>query len=206
MSAIIPPDRPLSFRWWDEQSKRDPAQFLEHDFGNASRAVATRTAIELAQQFFGTLIEIGPGQGYDYENYFRPAVEAGYIAYKGVEGSEGLRSALQQRFPEVPWQQGLIANLVPRSADVLYARHVFEHQADLAASMKGFLGAATHAAVICWYRPPSMQPKSEIWQDIPHQTWYRPTVVQTIDLAGFDIARTEVMHQGDEVWELRRRV
>jgi hypothetical protein len=205
MSAIIPPDRPLSFRWWDEQSKREPERFLEHDFINQSRQHATNLVIELAQEFFGTVIEVGPGQGYDYEHYFRSAVEQGRLAYKGVEGSEGLRSALQQRFPEVPWQHGLLASLLPSSADVLYARHVFEHQADLASSMRAFLNAANHAAVICWYRPPSLTPKSEIWQDIPHQTWYRPDVFVCVERAGFEVALCDEMTQGDEVWVLRRK-
>ena len=200
----LPPDTPLSFRWWDEQAKNSPERFLEHDFANQSRLVATQQLLALAKKYRGPIVcEVGPGQGYDFANYLRAAHTEGEIRYCGVEGSQGLLASLKERFPDATWLRGFVAELPKHFADVMYARHVFEHQADIVKSMIAFCNAAKHAAVICWYRPPGLVPMATVWEDIPHQTWFRPTVLKLIRDAGFDFSVQEV--GTDEVWTLRRR-
>jgi len=192
------------FRYWNSV---DPASFLDHDRANPSRQWATREAIRAAKG--GTLLEVGPGGGTDYERYFSKAKG---IEYTGLEGSQSLHAALQTRFPEAAWRNDLLTSLPPLSADVVYARHVMEHQPALEPALGLVLGAARHACVLTWYRPPGPVAYHEVWEGVYCHTYERETVLKSVEAAGFVIAKKEnfppevpQLPEGDEAWLLRRQ-
>lgn len=191
MTAISP-----DFTYWNSV---DPALFLSHDWQNPSREWATTAAIGAAKG--GSLLEIGPGPGVDYDKAFRKSG----VRYLGVEGSATLYDALQSRFPEAVWQHATIADLTPFSADVVYARHVMEHQPSLQPALSQVLGAARHVVVLTWYRPPGPVARSEVWEGVHCQTYKRATVMQSVAEAGFRIVASQLFFSGDECWVLERR-
>jgi hypothetical protein len=194
------------FRYWNSV---DPASFLDHDRANPSRAWATKAAAAEAKKGDGTLLEVGPGGGMDYEKYFSKAKG---ITYTGLEGSQSLHAALQTRFPDAAWRNDLLTNLEPLSADVVYARHVMEHQPALEPALGLVLGAARHACVLTWYRPPGPQAFHEIWEGVYCHTYERAAVLKAVEAAGFVIAKSAnfppevpTLPEGDEAWLLKRQ-
>ncbi len=191
------------FRYWNSV---DPSSFLDHDWKNPSRQWACREAIKAAKG--GTLLEVGPGQGLDYDKYFSKAKGVTYSAY---EGSQTLHDSLQQRFPAATWVNGLITDLQPLSADVVYARHVMEHQPALEPALGLVLGAARHVCVLTWYRPPGPVAYHEVWEGVYCHTYQREQVLKAVEAHGFTIAKSEnfppevaTLSEGDEAWLLKR--
>jgi hypothetical protein len=195
-AGVLAPD----FRYWNAV---DPSLFLQHDWENPSRVWAAGKAIAAASG--GTLWEIGPGQGLDYERHFRRHVVAHGLTYVGVEGATTLHAALCERFPESAWLNATIADLRPQTADVVYVRHVMEHQPALEPALGQLLGAARLAIVLTWYRPPSAQPISDTWKGVPCHTYEQGAVRERITAAGFRVTeiRSFVGTQ-DETWVLER--
>ena len=189
-----------SFHYWDSV---DPATFLAHDWENPSRAWATTRALEAARAGDGTLLEVGPGPGVDYARAFREAVLAGALQYSAVEGSGTLHAALAARYPEATWRCEPLLQLGPASADVVYARHVLEHQPALQPALSILLAAARRTVVLTWYRPPGPRAFGETWKGVPCQTYARADVLAGIAEAGFRIVASERV-DGDEAWVLER--
>lgn len=192
------------FTYWNSV---DPASFLDHDWKNPSRQWAAKEAIRLAKN--GTLLEVGPGGGVDYERYFSKAKG---IQYEGLEGSQTLYDSLRQRFPDAAWRNDLLTSLPALSADVVYARHVMEHQPALEPALGLVLGAARHACVLTWYRPPGPQAFHEIWEGVYCHTYQRAQVLKAVADAGFVISKSEnfapevaTLPEGDEAWLLKRQ-
>jgi hypothetical protein len=184
------------FRYWNSV---DPSTFLDHDWQNPSRQWATREAIKAAKG--GTLLEVGPGPGVDYERYFSKAKG---FRYKGWEGSLNLCIALQSRFPKAMWVNGELLGVPTAYADVVYARHVMEHQPALEPALARLLGAARHTVVLTWYRPPGPVAFFEVWEGVHCQTYKRSDVLESVARAGFRIDKSELFTSGDEAWLLRR--
>jgi hypothetical protein len=196
-----------SFTYWNSV---DPTTFLDHDWENPSREWAAERAIEAAKG--GSLLEVGPGPGVDYRNHFRHAVAMGRFQYIGYEGSWTLFDALQNRFPEVRFCNATIADLPPLSADVVYARHVLEHQPALEPALGSILAAARRTVVLTWYRPPADRAIDHVWNDVHCQTYARNDVMESVAAAGFGIVESErfpsvaarSFRSGDEAWVLER--
>lgn len=187
-----------NFRYWNSV---DPAHFLEHDWQNPSRPWAAERAIEAALRAPSqSLLEIGPGPGVDYARVFSKAA----IRYLGVEGSATLYEALRSRFPEAEWRNLTIADLAPLSADVVYARHVLEHQPALEPALGQVLAAARSAVVLTWYRPPGPVAVHEVWEGVDCRTYRRADVFEGIARAGFRLTECQGFFGGDEGWVLER--
>lgn len=191
-----------SFRYWDSVQ---PGSFLKHDWENPSRAWATDKAIGEAVKADGTVLEVGPGPGVDYERHFREAVKSFAIRYSAYEGSQTLQDALQRRFPESTWHWRPLHMLPPQSAAVIYARHVLEHQPALEPALTTLLNAARVAVVLTWYRPPADHAFGEVWEDVPCNTWNRTEVLRSVKAAGFKLSTKKLFPSGDEAWILRRK-
>lgn len=200
MSEAVTATVSPNFHFWNSV---DPTQFLVHDWENPSRQWAAEKAVAMADG--GTLTEVGPGPGVDYARVFSDAVKAGLIQYTAYEGSATLYDSLRARFPEATWQRATIADLPPLSADVVYARHVLEHQPALEPAMGTLLAAARRAAVIVWYRPPGPLAFHEVWAGVHCHTFARESVLQSVVIAGFRLEVAELFDSGDEVWVLERQ-
>jgi hypothetical protein len=183
-----------SFTYWNSVN---PTTFLKHDWENPSRQFAAEKAIELATG--GTLLEVGPGPGVDYRRWFSRAD----VDYCGYEGSQSLHAALQRRFPEAVWQCKTIADMEPLSADVVYARHVMEHQPALEPALGQLLSAAKKYVVLTWYRPPAPRASYDIWEGVIAHTYKRNSVLAAVASHGWQVATAECFDR-DECWVLTR--
>jgi hypothetical protein len=190
MTSVSP-----DFGYWNSVN---PAEFLAHDWENPSRKWAAEAAVKAANG--GELLEVGPGPGVDYDRYFRTAA----LTYTGVEGSANLFTALCARFPDGRWANGTIADLPALSADVVYARHVLEHQPALEPALSQLLGAARHAVILTWYRPPGPVAFHEVWRGVHCRTFARADVFAAIDRARFRLVDSKGFFSGDEAWVLNR--
>jgi len=186
-TAPLAPD----FTYWDGV---DPAHFLETDWANPSRQWAAGKAIEAAKG--GTLLEVGPGPGVEYADWFSKSA----VQYTGVEGSANLFRALCERFPETSWVHGQIAGLPAFSADVVYARHVLEHQPTLEPALGTLLAAARSAVLLTWYRPPGPVAFHEVLRGVYRHTYEREAVLGQIALHGCRVAESQSFPTGDECW------
>jgi hypothetical protein len=190
----------VDFSWWERQ---DAHTFLAHDWDNPARGSATAAAIALAKHHGGALLEVGPGNGVDYANAFRAHVLAGTLRYTGVEGTHTFFAALAEKHPEATWEHRALADLAPLSADVVYARHVLEHQPALVPALPTLLAAARHAVVLDWYRPPADVSVYSMWENVHFHTFARAEVLRVVAESGFLLARMERVDH-DEVWQLER--
>jgi hypothetical protein len=196
------------FRYWNSV---DPSSFLAHDWENPSRQWAAEKAIDLVGR--GTIIEVGPGQGLDYERYFRPRELAAQFSYIGYEGSLNLCTALRDRYPGKQWHNEALTDIPPQSAGVVYVRHVLEHQPALEPALGAILAAARRYVVLTWYRQPAVRAIDHVWNGVHCQTYARSDVMEAVAAAGFRLAESQrfpsvaarSFRSGDECWVLERR-
>jgi hypothetical protein len=195
------PAAPHRFDWWERQ---DPATFLDFDRAHPSRAIACAAAIDLASKCDGhhDLLEAGPGSGIDYATTFE-AVDGIRIRYTGYEPTRRFLDSLCARFPQTAFINGQIAEIPSQAADVVYARHVLEHQPGLQPALGQLLAAARHAVVITWYRPPADVASCGWADDVPCHTYVRADVLAGVESAGYAVSRIEPV-DGNEVWILER--
>ena len=195
------------FTYWNGVDRNS---FLSHDWGNPSREWAASAAIRATLVNTGrltrpVLVEIGPGGGFDYRQYFRKFVEMGSMVYLGVEGSQSLCDGLRSEFPESPWfNQTLLEN--PYQGDVVYARHVLEHQPALIPAMNALLAVAP-IAFITWYRPPAERAHTDMNGAIHCHTYNREEVLDVLANNRRRVAASTIVPSGrnngnnfDEIW------
>lgn len=204
-SVVARPD----FTYWDNV---DRGKFLSHDWANQSRHWATAQAVALALWYrsYPKVVEIGPGGGFDYRNFFRSFVKRQLINYMGIEGSTGLCAGLRSEFPEVAWYNQTLDELPENCADVLYVRHVLEHQPELEPALMALFRAAP-IIVLTWYRPPSTEPRTDMNGAIHCHTFDRGQVMDLVSRSRHRITSSVQCHSGrdngnnfDEVWVLQR--
>ena len=134
------------------------SSFLADDRENPARAAAAATIAALGPV---SLVEVGPGSGYDLGDHFMPLVAAG-MRYVGYEPTRKLREYLQQvyKHPRVSILAGSFDELPLRGFDVAYTKATFEHLPDCRKAIKRFVQAAQRLAIVNWYRPP--EPVAEL--------------------------------------------
>ena len=189
----------MDFSYWD---KVDASSFLADDWENKSRTWAGKTVSALVDRGASTMVEVGPGAGVDYVRQFYPLVQAGRLYYTGFEGSVGLCRALQQKYPAAMWQNLSIEGLPERGFDVVYARHVLEHQPALEPALSKLLAAAISYAIVVWYRPPAGAASFEhdAANDVWYQTFERAAVLKSVEAAGFKIAEERTVEPPHSGW------
>ena len=182
--------------WWEQQ---DAASFLSFNWSHPSRAWATEQALTLAMAHGGGILEVGPGSGVDYARAFRAPVIKGDITYTAYEPTRAFHVALQAAYPEAVWVNAPCYDLAPRSASVIYARAVLEHQSALRPALDCLLLAARHAVVIDWYRPPADVASCDVVGGVPCHTYARADVLRVLALHNATVSTTHAV-DGNDVW------
>jgi len=197
----------MDFKYWNEL--QNPETFLENDWNNPARAWVGEKVAGLADAAKNTLemIEVGPGNGIDYERQFKPLVERGKLIYQAYEGSLNLRDSLRKRHPEAFWVHGSLLSLPPRGCDLVYAKAVLEHQPTLEPSLSHLLSASRAHAIIVWYRPPTNTEQHEVGAAGEHYwTFRRQDVLGVIGRADWQIVEEQTLPgEGNLGWVMRRR-
>lgn len=109
-------DKP-DFRFWEHLAA--PTTFLDDDRANPARAAAAAIVASEIEQGARSLVEIGPGPGYDYIDHFSRIPGLAYAAY---EGARTLRDAFLAVAPGVDVRLGGFEHLEPDSADIVYTK------------------------------------------------------------------------------------
>ena len=127
--------------------------FLTNDRSNPARAKAAEIIREELQSVRGkmTVAEIGPCNGFDYEDYFKSMK---HLSYTGIEGSIERCKYLQARFGSKLFEHGSFESLQNRKFSVLYTKATLEHQPHFAHCLQMLLRSARRLVVINWYIPP----------------------------------------------------
>ena len=141
-------------------SQVNVSTFLEDDRANPARKAASeaieavvRQPIVRSKKSFSVL-EIGPGNGIDYQDHFSKLEASKLISYEAYEPSPKLRAEFQRRCPQAKVRNATFAQLKPKSWSCIYVKAVFEHQPEIVAPLKAVLDAAVKLVVINWYLPP----------------------------------------------------
>jgi len=204
----------VDFEVWEKQ---DPERFLQDERDSEARTWAAKTILSLAKQVQRRrrgakarrdpvpIIEMGCGPGIDYAEHFRKMRE---VSYLGIDGCRRFIESLQERFPEGRFLLGTFADLAAESADILYAKAVFEHQPQLEEPLSSFLGAARRWAIVNWYLPPN---EVELINYAPrgkfhYNTWGIERVMGIVDASGFEEDyKVERIGRGNTVSVYRRK-
>lgn len=196
----------MDFSYWNEV---DPTTFLIDDLCNPSRVWAGEKVTEAVLRNAKTMIEVGPGAGADYERLFRPLVTTGLLSYTGFEGSSGLYNHLKSLYPESTWQNKPLKELQTQAADIVYVRHVLEHQETLEPNLTLLLQASKSTVIIVWYRPPAEAEIHQINNEIHYWTFKESDVFTVIAQAGWLITDTAAFPTagpcGNLGWVLTKR-
>ena len=152
------------------------------------------------------MVEVGVGSGVDYERQFKPLSIKKALTYIGWEGSTNFCNSLRSRYPEARWVCAPLQALPSKSFDIIYARHVLEHQPELQPGLHALLESALHRVFIVWYRPPHTGAAMHDCVDgVHYNTFNRAAVVDAIEVAGWRIhEETTTPGDGNLCWELRR--
>jgi hypothetical protein len=140
--------------WENSWKDQKPTEFLGRNRAHPSRKEATDQAKAYTSEG-DTILEIGPGAGFDYADYFREETQQGKFNYIMYEGTPRLARSLGRRFPEVTVRNKHLQNIKEGEADVIYVRCVFEHQPNLEDSLPIVLAGAKKAVVVTWFLPPA---------------------------------------------------
>ena len=192
----------MNFDYWNTLAA--PEKFLEGDWNNPSRRWAADKVASSVVDGIRTMVEVGPGNGVDYERYLSKYPD---LTYTGWEGSSNLYASLCARHPRANWVQQPLLALPPKSFDLVYARHVLEHQPSLEPSLPHLLDAAIEKVIVVWYRPPASADEHAVGAAGEHYwTFKRSDVLDSIGRAGWHIIEEQVLPgDGNLGWVLRRR-
>lgn len=186
------------FKYWNEL--KQPETFLADDKENPSRgAVAEIVKAEISAGA-KSMVEVGPGSGHDYGRFYRFFP----IEYTLMEGSQNLCQHLLQTYPTAKVRNGTFDSLVSDEADIIYCRHVLEHQKCFREPLRRAIAAARMLCIVTWYRPPSETEVSFYHQgeEVHYNTYRRSDVMNEIASAG---CKVEVIASGtNEIYLIRK--
>ena len=184
-----------------------PPTFLDDDRANPARVLAGAVVAAAFACGARSLVEVGPGPGWDIEDHFLRTINAG-MSYLGIEPTANLRDALLERYADLPlsFVDGSFANLHADGFDVAYTKATFEHLPDFHPALERFVCSARMLAIVNWYRPPCdvEQRHYDAGQHVHYNTYKRGDVLASV--AG--VHRGLTVHAfpgGNEVWLFRRR-
>jgi len=196
----------VCFDLWD---KLPPDRFLTDDRHNPARALAAGIVRKEVARLGGSasLLELGPGPGFDYADHF--SAIAG-LEYSALEGSKKLLAHCTQRFPQADFQLGgflALQRRQERSIDIVYAKAVFEHQASFQEPLRSFLRVARSLALINWYLPPgpTAQLRYNEQERMHYNRYAAGAVLKEITDAGFALEIRIAPPPGNALYICRHR-
>jgi len=174
-----------------------PIGFLSDDRPNPARAAAAAMIADLAAKGVRSMVEVGPGPGFDYVDHFR-GLPVSYVAY---EPSATLRSVFLLSAPGADIRPGGYVDLPPESYDLCYTKATLEHQRDFRHALHRMLLAARRV-LINWYLPPDEKgalrysPEEGIW----YNRYVRSEVIDFIHQHGYVVEERPQPPPGNSLW------
>jgi len=197
----------VHFRLWNQL---DATKFLLDDRANPARAMAAdviKAQVELLGGQTASMLEIGPGPGFDYGDHFQHIPR---LRYTGLEGSSMMLRHCKEQHPNADFQRGDFTTLQQYSAqsfDITYAKAIFEHQEDFEVPLHLMLSVTKRLAVVNWYLPPG--PVEELRYIAAEPMYYNryaaADVRAAVLTAGFELEIVTAPPPGNELYICRRR-
>ncbi len=181
------------FRLWDEV----PKTFLQDDRANPARVSAEVVVRALIERGCASMVEVGPGPGFDYIDHFRQLP----IAYSAYEASAGLRGLFASAAPDADLRVGGFLDLAPGSFDVVYTKATLEHQPDFRDGLRRMIHAARRYVLINFYLPPGQVWESKEGQGVFFNRYVESDVLAFVKECGASVeARTVEGPPGNHLW------
>lgn len=105
-----------------------------------------------------SLLELGFGQAYDFITYFKQHQDNHKISYVGYDITQQFVEYAQQEYPTYTFRLGNGITDNPDSVDIIYARHVLEHQMpeNCYQYLTQILNKANKLVIISWFVSPGI--------------------------------------------------
>ena len=131
-------------------------KFMTHDFDAPDREAAYQIVARLLDRHHVPLIEVGFGQAYDFQHFFKPLHDGGWIVYSGFDITPGFVDLACQEYPTYDFRVGGFTDLPAACCDIIFTRHTLMHiNRDLyPVCLTKFLRATRDIAIISWALAP----------------------------------------------------
>jgi len=136
--------------WWDEN--------LDKQFGSFEIWVGDKTAPSKAyfrnyvkERGYTSLIDMGCGNATEYFAYREEYPDLSYI---GVDSSEFLYKKNTEAGVPMMWAVAEHVPMIDGYAEVVFARHILEHQPDFEPVLSEILRLASKEAIVVFFIPP----------------------------------------------------
>lgn len=208
--------------WLRGISYKDWCEFLSHNY-----AYSREEAYHIIRDFVGnkqkqTFLEIGFGNGYDFEYCFQYLHEIGNIIYSGWEITEQFVKYARRKFyrQDYCFNIGSFWDLNPATSrhqnkkfNIIYTRHTLEHQHPHYGYnyFANLLRATKELAIVTWFKPPGLEKFT--WNDRDGNgqgayvnTYSRPKLIEYLIENNFDLEILSVQYKKvyNEIWAMKR--
>lgn len=181
------------FQLWNQV----PRTFLEDDRANPARISAEVIVRALIERGCSSMVEIGPGPGFDYVDHFRGLP----ISYAAYEASDGLRRLFSASAPDVDLRPGGFLDLAPQSFDLVFTKATLEHQPDFRDGLRRMIHAARRYVLINFYLPPGSFEDRKEGQGVWFNRYLESEVESFVGECGAKVeARTVEGPPGNHLW------
>lgn len=208
--------------WLNEISYKEWCKFLAHNY-----AYGREEAYHIVRDYVGNknkklFLEIGFGNGYDFEHCFQYLHEMGHIIYKGWEITEQFVKYARRKFYQQDfcfsigsfWDLNPVTNRHQnKEFDIIYTRHTLEHQhpRDGYNYFVNLLRATRELAIVTWFKPPKKEKFT--WNDRDGgnkgayvNTYSKKKLMLTIKKFGFNLKIVSIQYKKtyNEMWVMCR--
>lgn len=185
--------------FWNELTE-EPA-FIDRQ--NEVRALAAKAVADFAGEDGCSLVEVGPGPGYDYRDAFRTIPG---LTYRALEISGAMRRIFHGHAPEADVRVGSFLDLPPGTADIAYTKSTLEHQRDFRDALHRLILAARRCAMVSWYLPPEAQERIRLGErGIWYNVYARSDVLDFIRRLDRNVEIRKSERSPNELWLITAR-
>jgi len=208
--------------WLNEISYEDWCKFLAHNY-----AYGREEAYHIVRDYVGNknkklFLEIGFGNGYDFEHCFQYLHEMGHIIYNGWEITEQFVKYAKRKFynQDFCFSLGGLNDLVSfepcsyvANFDITYTRHTLEHQHPNNGYeyFENLLRATKELAIITWFKPPKKEKFT--WNDRDGEnkgayvnTYSKEKLMSIVKKIGFNLEIVSIQYKRiyNEMWVMEK--
>lgn len=130
--------------------------FMIHDRTDPTRLVVNEAIEQSISEDATVFVELGFGQAYDFQTFFRQLHDSGRIIYKGYDIVDEYVEFARRDYPDYEFEVSGFTDLERLSCDIIFTRHTLQHinEGLYPVCLTRFLRATRDLAVISWAMAP----------------------------------------------------